>query len=160
MKNLLIYSLIVSLLLPGLSSCGTIMNTTRQNIGISSTPTGASVLIDNMPRGKTPLIADLSRKDNHLFKIEIDGYMPFEGTLTRSVSGWVWGNILFGGLIGLAVDAISGGLYKLTPDQVATVMQKEQMGTLYKMDRIYIGVVLKADPSWQKIATLQPIVEK
>ncbi len=156
MKKSLIYSLIVSFLLPALSGCGTIMNTTRQNIGISSTPTGASVIIDNTPHGNTPLIADLSRKDNHFIKIEIDRYMPFEGTLTRSVSGWVWGNILFGGLIGLAVDAISGGLYKLTPDQIVSVMQKEQIGTLHRKDSIYIGVVLNPDPAWQKIATFKP----
>jgi hypothetical protein len=33
-------------------------------------------------------------------------------------SGWVWGNIAFGGLIGLGVDFISGGAYQLYPDNL------------------------------------------
>src|SRR6266404_2478012 len=96
----------------GVSGCATIIHGTRQDVGISSTPTGASVSIDNTENGKTPLIAKLTRKDNHIVKIELAGYQTFEATLTRSVSGWVWGNIAFGGLIGLAVDGISGGIYK------------------------------------------------
>ena len=39
-------------------------------------------------------------------------------TLTPHLSGWAFGKIVFGGFIGLAVDAISGGLYQFTPDQV------------------------------------------
>ncbi len=97
-----------------LTGCATIMNQTTQSIGISSTPTGAAVAVDNVPNGKTPIIARLTRKDNHFVKIELEGYELFETTLTRRVSGWVWGNVAFGGLIGLAIDAITGGLYKLT----------------------------------------------
>ena len=87
------------------------MHGTSQDLGISSSPTNATVMIDNVDAGKTPLVGKLSRKDNHIIKIQLGGYQPFEGTVTRKVSGWVWGNILFGGVIGLAVDAISGGLY-------------------------------------------------
>lgn len=136
-------------------SCATIMHGTRQKIGVSSTPTGASVTIDNKPYGKTPLFADLSRKDNHIIKIEMPNHMPFEATLTRGVSGWSWGNIVFGGLIGLAVDAISGGLYKLTPEQVIAELRKEDIGFLYKENAVYVAVVLKPDPTWQKIANLR-----
>ncbi|MFH1337185.1 MAG: PEGA domain-containing protein, partial [Candidatus Zixiibacteriota bacterium] len=89
--------------------------------------------------------------------IDMSGYQPFEATITRSVSGWVWGNVLFGGLIGLAVDAISGGLYKLTPDQVAGTLTKEGTGYLYQDDAIYVSVVLKVDPTWEKVGSLEPL---
>jgi hypothetical protein len=140
-----------------LAACATIMHGTKQGVGISSTPSSASVTINNMPRGMTPLVADLSRRDNHIVKIVLDGYMPFETTLTRKVSGWVWGNVLFGGLIGLAVDAITGGLYNLTPEQIAGVLQKQNADLLYKKDRLYIAVVLSPEPTWQKIGMLQPM---
>ncbi len=39
--------------------------------------------------------------------------------LNRKVSVWVWGNIVFGGLIGLPIDALTGGLYKIEPDVVS-----------------------------------------
>ena len=134
------------------AACATIMHGTTQDVGISSTPTGSSVTIDNKPLGNTPVIAKLARKDHHIVKIEMPGYQPFESTITRKVSGWVWGNILFGGLIGLAVDAISGGLYKLTPEQVAGTLQRSD--TSDKEDTVVIMVVLAPDPAWQRIGSL------
>lgn len=47
--------------------------------------------------GTTPVIAKLERKQSHLVRLELDGYQPYETTLTKSVSGWVWGNLVFGG---------------------------------------------------------------
>ncbi|HYB63654.1 MAG TPA: PEGA domain-containing protein, partial [Steroidobacteraceae bacterium] len=105
-----------------LMGCCSIIHGTRQDVGINSSPTGALVKVDNAPSGNTPLVAKLTRKDNHVVHIELSGYQPFDLTLTRSVSGWVWGNIVFGGLIGLAVDAIDGAFYNLTPDQVTATL--------------------------------------
>ena len=140
--------------------CATIMHGTTQGIGFSSIPTGASITVDNIRHGTTPAVVKLDRKDIHIFKIELAGYQPFEGTITRSVSGWVWGNIVFGGLIGLAVDAISGGLYKLSPEQVHAALSKEGVGLLHKKDVIYVVVTLHPDPSWQKIATLTAVTAR
>lgn len=139
-----------------LIGCATIMHGTTQDVGFSSTPSGAAVTVDNTTRGKTPTVVKLSRKDNHIVKIELPGYQPFEATITRRVSGWVWGNIVFGGVIGLAVDAISGGLYKLTPEQIAASLSKGETGFLYQEDALYVAVVLKPDPTWERIETLNP----
>ena len=146
----------ISMVLAGtmLAGCATIMNQTTQAIGISSSPTGASVTVDSMPHGKTPVVAKLSRKDHHVVTIELAGYQPYEATLTRRVSGWVWGNVLFGGLIGLAVDAMSGGLYKLTPDQIVAQLQKGARASLFQEDGVYIAAVLSPDPTWEKIGQL------
>ena len=84
-----------------LSACCSIIHGTHQDVGISSVPTGAAVKIDNIASGNTPVIAKLTRKDNHIVRVELPGYQPQDLTLTHSVSGWVWGNIVFGGLIGL-----------------------------------------------------------
>jgi len=134
--------------------CATIMNGTTQDVGITTTPSGAEVAIDNVSYGMTPLIAKLSRKDNHWIRIEMHGYHRFDATLTKSTSGWVWGNIIFGGLIGLAIDAISGGLYKLSPDQVNAVLMKDDLNTDLKEDIIYIVVTLTPQSDWEKIGEL------
>jgi hypothetical protein len=63
-----------------------------------------------------------------MLKAELPGYAPYEMAFTKSVSGWVWGKVLFGGLIGLGVDAISGGLYYLTPEQVMGEMRNAAHG--------------------------------
>ena len=134
-----------------LVGCATIMNQTTQSIGFSSTPTGASVTIDGTPRGTTPVIARLARRKPHVVKIELAGYQPFETTLTRRFSGWVFGNILLGGLIGLAIDMVSGGMYKLTPDQVRAELRANGALSQLRNDTLYAVVVLKPNPAWQKI---------
>lgn len=143
-------------LVAALSGCASIMNGSRQAVGISSSPTAAAVTVDSVPHGKTPVVAQLTRKENHLVRLELEGYQPFEATLTRSVSGWVWGNILFGGLIGLAVDAISGGLYKLTPEQVTATLGRAVAEARGEDGALYLAVVLEPDPSWERIASLAP----
>src|SRR5690606_24180125 len=99
------------------TGCATIIHGSKQAVGISSNPANAVVTINGQQFGRTPVTATLSRKDHHRVTIELDGFMPYDIQLTRKVDGWIVGNIVFGGLIGLAVDAITGGMYKLTPDQ-------------------------------------------
>jgi hypothetical protein len=105
------------------TNCATVINGSSQKIGISSTPSGASVVVDSAMIGITPLIADLKRGDTHVVKIQLAGYLPYEQILTQSVGGAVWGNILLGGLIGLVVDASSGSMYNLNPDQIQATLQ-------------------------------------
>ena len=124
-------------------------------MGISSNPSAAQVTVDGIQTGTTPVVAHLTRKDNHIVKIELAGYKPYEGTLTRRVSGWVWGNIVFGGLIGLAVDAINGGMYNLTPEQISGVLLANNAAVTPARDELYLVIVLKPEQGWQKIAQLQ-----
>lgn len=134
-----------------LVACATIINGTTQNVGISSQPGGAQVTVNGNDLGQTPLIAELKRKNEHFVTVALDGYEPYEITITKSASGWVFGNIIFGGLIGLAVDAITGGLYKLSPEAVnAELIQAADME-----DGVFITVVLAPDPDWVRIGTLE-----
>jgi len=146
-----IRSLSLIALLALMPACASIMHGTTQDVGISSSPTNARVIVDNQPRGNTPLVAKLSRGDNHIVRIELEGYAPFEATLTKKVSGWVWGNVAFGGLIGLAVDAMTGGLYNLTPEQLSGQLARQGASAALQADGIYVILVPQADPSWVRI---------
>lgn len=137
-----------------LTGCASIMHGTRQSVGIASNPSNASVWVDKNYAGNTPMVVEMSRKDNHIVRIELDGYQPYEATFSRQLSGWVFGNIVFGGIIGLAVDAISGGLYMLTPDQIQAEMRSNRMAYSKKSNDSCIVVVLEPDPSWMKIGSL------
>lgn len=138
-----------------LTGCGTIMNGTSQKVGFSSTPSSATVTVDGKVLGNTPLTDNISRKDVHTVKIELAGYYPYEMTLTKKTTSWVWGNIIFGGLIGLGVDAVSGGLYELTPEQVSADLKKKGVAATGKDDKsLYVSVTLQPDPSWKKIGEL------
>ena len=145
----------LTLVTASLSGCATIMHGGNQPVGISSNPTGAQVFVDNAVVGVTPVTATLSRKDHHTVRVEMPGYAPYEMKLTRGMSGWVWGNLVFGGIPGLAIDAISGGLYKLTPGEVNASLTRPT--ALRGGDALMIAVVLSPDPSWEKVGQMEPV---
>jgi PEGA domain len=145
----------IGLLGLGLGACASIIHGTHQDVGITSAPTGATVTIDNLRSGNTPVIAKLTRKENHIVRIEMAGYQPLDLTLTHSVSGWVWGNVAFGGLIGLAVDAIDGGMYKLSPEQLTASLSATHASAQQVGDGVYLLAVLKPQSDWVKVAQLQ-----
>lgn len=146
---------IVGVLPVVLAACATIMHGTTQEISVGSTPTGAKVLIDGKEVGKTPVVSELKRKDRHAVRIELDGYEPYELTMTRGTSGWVWGNIVFGGIVGLAVDAITGGMYKLNPEQIQSTLSRKDVAVTAQGDVLVIAVVLQPSPPWARIGTLE-----
>ena len=86
----------------------------------------------------------------------MDGYESYETTITRGVSGWVVGNLVFGALVGLAVDAISGGLYRLKPDEISAELQKSGGAVIDGQGKMFICVILEINPSWEKVGQLNP----
>lgn len=102
------------------SSCGTIVNGRRQEVAVTSTPTGAHCEADGK-KFDTPAVVKMKRRHGHTIMCELDGRKG-GAALSRHGSGWVFGNIMLGGPIGLLVDWASGGLYRLSPDQVIVAM--------------------------------------
>jgi len=135
--------------------CASIIHGTKQDVSISSTPGDANITVDGTSRGKTPFVVELSRKNKHVIKLELNGYETYEMNLTRKVSGWYWGNILFGGIVGFIVDPITGGMYKIKPEQITAVLAKSHVSLGSQKDALYIAVQLKRDPSWKKIGDLK-----
>lgn len=136
------------------TNCATIIHGTKQDVSISSNPSKAVVTIDNVEKGITPVTVELSRKDHHMVQIKLDGFMPYETKFTRKTDGWIAGNIVFGGLIGLAVDAITGGMYKLTPDQLQAELRNQTASVRQDKNGIFLTVVLQPDSNWEKIGQL------
>ena len=64
------------------------------------------------------------------------------------------GNSVFGGLNGLVVDAATGGLYKLSPEQVAGQMGKSSASAVTR-EGLYVRVVMAADPSSEKVGQMR-----
>ncbi len=122
---------------------------------MSSSPTGAEVTVNGQAKGATPVVLDLKRKDNHIVRVTMVGYEPFEVALSRSTSGWVWGNLVFGGIPGLAVDAITGGLYKLTPEQIAAELTRTDLVAELADDRLVILVTLRPDAAWERVGVIE-----
>jgi hypothetical protein len=81
-----------------------------ESIALSSTPSGAKVLVNNEFRGYTPVFIDLSRKKDYEVTLTLDGSEPYSFSIRHKIdySGWIIGNIIFGGAIGLVMDAATG----------------------------------------------------
>lgn len=119
-----------------LGSCATIMGDSTQVIPISSTPSGAKVLITDEKgtevfEGKTPTTVTLQKADgsywggkDFIVKITKDEYEEQSIPIKSTPNGWyIGGNLLFGGLIGyLIVDPLNGGMWTLSTEQVSAVM--------------------------------------
>jgi hypothetical protein len=112
--------------LAGLSitgGCASIMSGGgEQVVRVNSTPAGAAVKIDGHDYGVTPTLAKLTRKENHVVRLELAGYQPSETRLEKSLNPWVFGNIIFGGVVGVVVDVVTGGVNELKPDGVDSTL--------------------------------------
>jgi|LauGreDrversion4_2_1035121.scaffolds.fasta_scaffold290606_2 hypothetical protein len=159
MKKLLSSTFVLILL--GVSSCATIILGSKQSVGISSNPSSAKIYINEESVGTTPKTVDIKKKDAKSFKvkIELDGYQPYETVLTRKTSGWIAGNILLGGLIGLVVDLATGGAYVLTPDQIQAEFGKTTAMVKAPNDQIQFFVTLEPKKDWVKIGQLTSTTE-
>ena len=100
------------------TGCGTIVHGTTQMVSIATIPPGATVQIDNGTTLTTPTQAKLERKRDYIITVSCKGYQTQTVPLNSVVSGWLAGNLVFGGLIGGGVDAVSGGAFTLTPEKV------------------------------------------
>ncbi|KOP57043.1 MULTISPECIES: hypothetical protein [Pseudomonas syringae group] len=107
------------------TGCASIVSDSKYPVSITSSPSGAAYEIVNQSgvsvySGVTPdqvtLRAGAGYFDGELYKVTFrkDGYASNMQTLNSGIDGWYWGNIVFGGLIGmLIVDPLTGAMYTL-----------------------------------------------
>jgi hypothetical protein len=137
------------------TKCATIIHGSKQNVVILSEPKKASIEIDGINMGLTPYVARITRRDKHLVKVQIDGYIPYEITLKRKLDGWIFGNIIFGGIIGIVVDAATGSMYRLSPKDVAAELKSTSASFNKTKDGLYLAVALRPNTNWDKIGQLE-----
>ncbi len=92
-------------------SCATLSSNWGQKIPVTSSPMGAKIFVDGKERGETPMELVLKRKQDHLIRIEMEGYDPYEISIGRKKSPWksIIGNLIIGGLpFGMAAEYVWG----------------------------------------------------
>lgn len=140
-----------------LTGCGTIAHGDQEQFSFNSKPSNATLRVDGHDSGSTPAMLNLSRKDNHYIEIGLAGYKPQTVYLKKSVSGWLFGDILLSPIIAIGVDAIDGALYKLTPEQLSSYSSKSKIQ--YNKDTHSFMVFLVKNPNkhWHKIGQLKKV---
>jgi PEGA domain len=103
-----------------LSGCATMMAGGPDRLPVSTNPAGATVFVDNAQVGQTPLMVTLYRaKPKAEIRLELPGFPPVIITREKSFNGWVLGNLLFGGLLGLMIDAANDNTSKFDDAPIA-----------------------------------------
>jgi len=112
-----------------LSGCSSIVSKSDYAVAISSSPESANFFVTDkygqeIHSGLTPETITLSSSSGYFsgasytIKFTKEGYPDKVFTLRSDIDGWYFGNILFGGLIGmLVVDPATGAMYNL-PERV------------------------------------------
>ncbi len=106
------------LLVAALPGCATIMEGTGQSVSVATTPAGATCEMDragtklgNVNPTPGSLRIDKSKNDLDL-TCSKPGYQQARTSTSPKFVGTTFGNIVFGGLIGVAVDAATGANYQ------------------------------------------------
>lgn len=119
-----IVTLLLSLSVVG---CATIMNDATHSVQITSNVPDTKYVVKNktgivVQNGVTPSSVNLRvasgaySSEKYLIDFTKDGYLPSTTIIDSELSGWYFGNLLFGGIVGLAIiDPITGKMWTL-PD--------------------------------------------
>ncbi|SEG71449.1 hypothetical protein [Halopseudomonas aestusnigri] len=118
-----------------LTGCASILSDSQYPVSIQSTPSGADFKVSRqngsvIHQGTTPATVTLPSGDGYFSSAEYnvefskEGYQNQRMHMQGELDGWYWGNILFGGLIGLLfVDPATGAMYKLPETTNANLVQ-------------------------------------
>ena len=123
-----------------LGSCASIVSKSKYPIAINSVPVGANITITDK-RGKevftgvAPAAVTLKSgagyfsKATYQVKFTKPGFDDKMMTLEADLNGWYFGNILFGGVIGLLiVDPITGAMYRIADKDMQGVLAPSAQG--------------------------------
>ena len=122
----------VLLSLAGLTSCASIVDGTNQSLSVSTTGNGGAMLPGArcaLQNGKgtwyvvTPGSVTVHRAYSALnVSCTVAGYQTAGQTVESSTKAMYAGNVLFGGVIGLGTDAVTGAAYDY-PQTITVPMQ-------------------------------------
>ncbi len=111
--------IVVVLSLVFMSACATMFNSRKSaTIDIDCNVKDSTVRVDGAIVSTTPTRVQVDAVDESLITVEADGYAAESKQIERYISGWFWGNILLGGLIGMLVDSGSGGMWSVDDGEI------------------------------------------
>lgn len=136
------------------SGCASIVHGGPRTLTLNSDPAGAIVTISRADTGEvvhsgaTPLTVSLNPKlkyfrgQSYAVRFELAGYRTDEVQVRSELSGWYFGNLIFGGLIGmLIVDPATGAMWNLSPDQITRPLRADQAALIKTGDGFLVTLI-------------------
>jgi len=141
-KKKLLTSAAALLLCPFFTACATITKGGDQTVTITSDPPGATCTLSREGAviaavSQTPGSVQLDKdKDTITVSCKKEGYFEAIQPLEAVLQGMTFGNILFGGLIGVAVDGMSGAMHQY-PTLVRILLTPESFDSAEARDKFF-----------------------
>ncbi len=112
------------------TGCSTITRGTTEAFVIDSEPSGAKAELSTGHSCTTPCSLELKRKTAFTVTITKKGYETVQTNVNSQVAGagaaGMAGNIIFGGVIGAAVDVGTGATKELIPNPLKVKLEKKK----------------------------------
>jgi hypothetical protein len=149
------------------SGCATIVHGGPRSVPVASNPPGATVSIydrdgKQVSKQTTPFTASLRTKykyfsgQNYRLVFEMPGYRKQEVELRSTMSGWFWGNLAFGGILGMfIVDPNTGAMYNLAPNKIEQTLAPETAADV--RDGKGFVVIMKSQATAGELAAMQAV---
>jgi len=125
--SLKLFVFILSVML--LTSCAYLIGGgDNQDVAVTSSPEGAGIVITTtggvpMYEGTTPATVNLKRKYKYNVTVNMMGYKEKTVMIDQTLNMMVLGNLLCGGIPGGVVDALTGAMWVLEPEQVVVTLE-------------------------------------
>jgi hypothetical protein len=141
-----------------LSNCASIVSKSSWPVSVQSQPSGVEFLVKKadgtvISNGKTPQIVTLNsgagyfKPGKYIIETKNRGKVVSAQELTATINGWYFGNLGFGGLIGIViVDPLTGAMYRL-PETVTLGGEKLVAKTPNSMSVASIDTLSQAQRS-------------
>jgi len=119
-----------------LTGCASIVSKNMYPVTLNSHPDGATILIKDesgsqIYKGKTPTTLSLSSGEayfhpkKYTITFSKTGYEDQTTVIKAGIDGWYFGNLIFGGLVGLLiVDPLTGNMWKLPRETTITLTEQ------------------------------------
>lgn len=95
-----------------LGGCASIVQGRHQKIILDTLPSGAACTVGPWS-GKTPAVIHLERGFSYAVTCRLEGHREGRAVLRKKGTAWSFGNLLLGGIVGLAIDSGSGSGYRV-----------------------------------------------
>jgi hypothetical protein len=150
-----------------LLGCASIVDGGRKTVNIKSQPSGAKATVYDkkgaaVATSPTPALFPLKRSAGfftpakYRIVLELQGYKTAEIEVKSTINGWYFGNIIFGGLLGLLIiDPATGAMWTLSPKEVDKVL--EAGSAAITREEGGLVVMLRQDVPQELVGSLQPL---
>ena len=154
---------LLTLLALGSSGCASIVHNGNREVSLTSQPPAAKVSVYRVDKKGGPMLvmtqttpcilslkpgAGYFKGQPYRLTFELEGYAPSTVEVTPKLSGWYFGNIVFGGLIGiLIVDPATGAMWNLSAEKIDQPLTADQHAFLHNGEGFMIKLAAQVTPA-------------